>query len=63
MYDLLPIRLYPNENSNALKKNIFINLFYRFMIERTSLIKNGAIISQFVASLNILNRKTFKVIR
>jgi hypothetical protein len=43
--------------------SIFINLFYRFMIERTSLIKNGAIISQFVASLNILNRKTFKVIR
>tara|TARA_B100000965_G_C19583208_1_gene754508 strand:- start:1787 stop:1888 length:102 start_codon:yes stop_codon:yes gene_type:complete len=33
------------------------------MIERTSLIKNDAIISQFVASLNILNRKTFKVIR
>ena len=42
--------------------SIFMNLFYRYMIERTSLIKNRSNISRFVGGLIIFTRKTFKVI-
>ena len=42
--------------------SIFMNLFYRYMIERTSLIKNRSNISRFIGGLIIFTRKTFKVI-